>query len=434
MKTNLIRTALVALGAAAFCGTASAEWTKTYVIEWYEPAMHYGATTGVIDPGTDCPRGSNAEPNWVQELVDAGYTREQAEWLRNPANPTRSPVHGQNQMAFRGAERANVYINPTSIAESGKFYPVTGTISEGIDLDGNASNGFTSPTGIHGVDNEFYHALGCWKTYRGPPRLSSGSLTMNDGMREGSWTVVVVVTGQGADPMNDSNVQVGFYNSPDKLVKDGNGAIATDYTFRIRPDQRFEAIFPASTRNGLITSREAVNEIWMRDPSYTRELQLLRARVSLQMQPDGSLKGYVGGYRPWLPVYRGWVNARGPVIEALTWVRLPDVYYALQRYADYSPSGPDGERTHISFAMRVEALPAFVMTPDASREVASVESYRAIAPPAPARPAATSFAVIDGLVPDRNATVQAGPNAVIVPPASAGAAAAATTATRGGGQ
>ena len=35
----------------------------------------------------------------------------------------------------------------------------------------------------------------------------------------------------------------------------------------------------------------------------------------------------------------GWVAARGPVIESLTWVRLPDVYYALKRYADYIPKG-----------------------------------------------------------------------------------------------
>ncbi len=50
---------------------------------------------------------------------------------------------------------------------------------------------------------------------------------------------------------------------------------------------------------------------------------LLRAQVKLQMKPDGSLAGYVGGYRPWKDVYTGWVNARGPVIESLTWVQLP---------------------------------------------------------------------------------------------------------------
>jgi len=112
------------------------------------------------------------------------------------------------------------------------------------------------------------------------------------------------------------------------------------------------------------------------------------------------------------------VNARGTVIEVLTWVQLPAVYYALRRNADYSPTGPGGEKTHISFALRIEALPAFVMTPDGSKEVASDESYKASAPKETARTAAGSFLVIDGIVPDRDGKIQAGPNAVILPPST----------------
>jgi hypothetical protein len=384
--------------AAAFCGTASAEWTKTYAIEWNEPAMFYGAKTGVIDPGTDCPKGSNAEPNWIDELVKAGYTPAEAKWLRDPANPTRSPVHGQNQMAFRGANRENVYTHPTSTPESGKFILVSGKVSEGIDLDGDAATGMVSPTGEKGIDNEFYRTLGCWKTYRGPPRLSSGSLTFNDSMREGAWTIVIVVTGKGSDPMNDDNVDVGFYMSGDKLVKDGKGDIAYDYTFRIKPDSRYEALFKAKSKNGRITSTQATDEIWFRDPGYARDLQMLKAKVDLQMEPNGTLKGYLGGYRPWETVYKGWVGARGPVIEALTWVRLPDVYYALKRNADYAPT-PGGEKTHISSALRIDAVPAFVMTPDAKMQVASVISYKTQAGPPPTIAAGT-FRIIDGLVPD----------------------------------
>src|SRR5262245_42357411 len=102
----------VALSESMMAGSALAGWTKTYVVEWNEPAMYYGAKSGVIDPGTDCPAGTNPEVDWVKVLMDAGYTEEEAKWLRNPANPTRSPVHGQNQMAFRGKDRANVYIHP----------------------------------------------------------------------------------------------------------------------------------------------------------------------------------------------------------------------------------------------------------------------------------------------------------------------------------
>ena len=395
----------------------SAKWTKTYVIEWNEPAMYYGAKTGVTDPGTDCPQGTNPSPDWIKVLVDAGYTLEEAKWLRNPANPTRSPVHGQNQMAFRGKDRANVYVNPTSIPDPG-LVGVTGTIAEGLNLDGDENTGFTSPTGEKGIDNNFYKALGCWKTYRGPHRLSSGALNFNDAMRNGAWTTVIVVAGGGPDPMNDDHVKVGFYVSKDKMVKDGLGNIARDYTFRIAPDAKYEGVLPARTVNGRIIST-APADIMLHDPSYTANLELLRARVDLEMKPDGSLTGYVGGYRPWEPVYRGWVNARGTVIEVLTWVQLPAVYYALRRNADYSPSGPGSEKTHISFALRIDALPAFVVTPDGSREVASVESYKAFAPKEPAKPPMLPFRVVDGIVPDPK--YPAGPHAVILPAAGSSA-------------
>ena len=94
-------------------------------------------------------------------------------------------------------------------------------------------------------------------------------------------------------------------------------------------------------------------DVMLRDPGYARDLELLRAR-DLQMQADGSLSGYVGGYRPWQVVYKGWVNARGPVIEALTWVQLPDVYYALRRNADYSPKGARARR--LTFRSRCESM------------------------------------------------------------------------------
>ena len=403
--------------ATAFSGAALAAWTKTYVVEWNEPAMYYGAKSGVIDPGTDCPKGTNAEIDWIKVLMDAGYTREEAQWLRNPANPTRSPIHGQKQKAFRGKDRANVYTNPTSTPDPG-LVGVSGTIAEGLNLDGDEKTGFTSPTGEKGIDNNFYKALGCWKTYRGPPRLSSGALTFNDSMRNGSWTTVIVVSGRGADPMNDRNVKVGIYVSDDKMVKDGNGNIARDYSFRIKPHAKYEGIVPARSINGRITSTHPA-DIMLRNPAYDKDLELLRARIDLTMQPDGALKGYVGGYRPWESIYRGWVNARGPVIEALTWVQLPAVYYALKRNADYSPKGSKGEKTHISYALRVSAIPAYVLTPDATRVASSVESYKAIAPQEPERVTGLFALVVDGIVPDRNAKVQAGPNAVILPPPSA---------------
>ncbi|HTE41655.1 MAG TPA: hypothetical protein VK629_12540, partial [Steroidobacteraceae bacterium] len=169
MKVAFSRAALIAAASLGVCGSASAAWTKTYVVDWYEPAMYYGAKSGVIDPGTDCPNGSNPEIDWVKVLIKAGYTPAEANWLRNPENPSRSPVHGQNQMAFRGKDRANVYIYPESYPDPG-LVGVTGDLTEGFNLDGNVKTGYPSPSGEKGIDNNFYRAMGCTKSYRGAPR------------------------------------------------------------------------------------------------------------------------------------------------------------------------------------------------------------------------------------------------------------------------
>jgi hypothetical protein len=415
LKT-IVRSNCIVLAASLLLPLAAhAEWQRSYVIEWNEPAMYFAGESGIEGPGSDCPQGVNPEQDWVAVLVRAGYTREEAEWLRNPANPTRSPTHGQNQMAFRGENRANVYVNPTSYPDPG-LYAMTGSVAEGLNLDGNTDTGFVSPDGEPGIDNTFYKTLGCWKTYRGPERLSSGAMQFNDGMRNGSWTMVIVVSGEGTDPDNDSNVMVGFYMSQDNMVKGGDGNISPHYTYRIQPHAKYEALFPARTVEGVIESREPVSAM-LRDPGYTRDLELLRAQIKLEMKDDGTLRGYVGGYRPWLPVYEGWVNARGPVIESLTWVELPAVYYALRRDADYNPDGNGEQNTHISYALRIDALPAFVMTPDASDVATRVVSYKDQAPPLPAvtAPMIGRSRIVDGLVIDPNAEYQAGPDAVILP-------------------
>ncbi|GAB1258405.1 hypothetical protein NBRC116494_29070 [Aurantivibrio plasticivorans] len=389
---------------------ANAEWTKSYVIEWNEPAMYFGGVDGSItNPGKDCPKGVNPELDWIKVLTNAGYSEEEAKWIRNPANPTRSPVHGQNQVAFRGKDRANVYVHPESYPDPG-LYPMEGQVAEGLNLDGDDSTGLTSPAGKKGIDNVFYETLGCWKSYRGPERLSSGALQFNDAMRNGAWTTVVVVHGRGKDPLNDNNVEVGFYLSDDDMVKGGNGEIAPDYTFVVKPDAKYEAIFKAKTENGVIKTKKPSEQVMLRDPGYTRDLELLDAQLELVMNEDGTLRGYVGGYRPWMKVYQGWVDARGPVIEALTWVELPAVYYALKRTADYKPKGAKGPNTHISYALRIDAIPAYVMSPDAHNQVAKIKSYKALVDEPPQVARATRFRVIDGLVPLPDKSLKYGPD------------------------
>jgi hypothetical protein len=293
-----------------------------------------------------------------------------------PGQSERSAVSGNPKMAFRGKNFASVYKDPETYPDPG-ILPMEGKLAEGINLDDDSKTGLTSLTGEKGIDNEFYRALGCWKSFRGPPRLSSGAQTVNDPMREGQWTMLLVFHGAGNDPMNDDNVRVGLYTSGDAMVKSGDGKIVRDYTFGIKPDAKYEGVFPAKAKNGRVTSTAPV-DMMMRDPSpgaVRSGLEVLRGQIDFTFKPDGSLAGYLGGYRPWAPVYFGW-SSFGQVNEVLTWIDLPAAWYAMKRHADFSPSGPGGEKTHISFALRIDALPAYVTVPDGSALVKEVRSYK----------------------------------------------------------
>ncbi|WP_156466987.1 MULTISPECIES: hypothetical protein [unclassified Phenylobacterium] len=300
----------------------------------------------------------------------------------------------------RGKDWANVYADPTASPDSG-FVEVAGKVGEGINLDGDPRTGFASPAGEKGVDNRFYKALGCWKFYRGAAGESPSFVTANNRMRDGGWTMVVVVSGAGDDPMNDDQVRMGVFMSADTLVKDGTGNVAKDYTFRIRPHADYEALFEGKIANGRLTTA-ATPRAFLRDAGFGRGLELLQARADLQLQADGTLKGYIGGYRPFQAIFEGFLDHHGWTIESNTGVELPALWYALRRNADYSPTGPLGPKTHISFALRVQAAPAYVTDPEGQGLVSGVKSYRAAAPAGeglmryPPRP--PGYRVVDGLV------------------------------------
>jgi len=379
-------------------GAALAAWTRSFAIEWSEPAMYFGGLGSPVESGADCPNGANPDPDWPQVMIKAGYEPDAARWLFDPSNATPPRLYRLNQMAFRGKGRANVYADPTTTPDPG-LVPVAGTRGEGINLDGDLGNGFVSPTGEKGIDNNFYRALGCLKFYRAPRGQIPAAVSGNDSGRSGVWTLVIVASGQGDDPMNDEHVRLGVYLSADKPARNGAGQIAPDYTYRIRPHARYEAIFNGRISRGRITT-ETTPEIFLRDTTHGYGLQLLKARSDLQIEPDGRLRGYIGGYRPWRPVYTALLALGAPNLEYSSGFQLPAIWYALRRHADYSPGGLGGEKTHISYALRLDAVPAYVTEPDGKRLVASVKSYKTAASPDEAliRHPHSTFQTLDGVI------------------------------------
>ncbi|GAB1256381.1 hypothetical protein NBRC116494_08830 [Aurantivibrio plasticivorans] len=354
---------------------ASAGWHQAYVAEWFEPAFYYGAETGESDPGTDCPNGTNPELDWRKVLKTSYRSDADIEKILDPENPQRARMGG-----IRGPNKENVYQKPWVVPDP-KMTGVSGNIAYGFDLDNNPDTGFTSPDGTPGIDNQYYRAAGCWMAWRGPTKLSHHAKYVNDGMRDGVFSVLVLVSGEGEDPNNDQDVTVGFYLAKDPMAKDANGQIAHDYTFRINPDPRFQSIHKAKIVDGVLVSTEQT-ELRVRNvetaPFFPPQLLLHNAKIKVDTTGE-QVMAWIGGYRSIDDYYRGWAAA-GAIHELVTHVNMVGYWYALRRNADLLPD-EDGQHQAISTAYRMYLSPAFIVSPDGEREVKVAKLFPGVEDP-----------------------------------------------------
>jgi len=355
--------------------TAAQAWTKGYVVEWLEPAMYYGAPEGGggATPGTDCPDGINPALKWRELLGRYGYRDPARIDEINSAEYPRKMF--KTHWAFRGPHMDNVYENPTIVPDQG-LIEVTGKLAYGFDLDGNPNTGFTGVDGTPGVDNNFYRVSGCILAFRGPHRRGARIAITNEAMQNGLYQILVVVSG-AKDPVNDDDVTVALYTSDDRMVKDANGKIAADYTFRVDAKPTYHTVFKAKIKDGVLTSdrtflfRTHDNT----DAEQYNVLDLYKAKVRWELNADGSMSGFVGGYRDWSQTYLEkaggdvwWGNATGAgTREDLGHYDLTAWYQALRRNADGLPDPKTGKNRGISTVYRFSMVPAFIVTPNADR-------------------------------------------------------------------
>lgn len=370
-RNFVVRSAALATLVALPC-TAGA-WVKSFAVEWHEPAFYYGAKEGISAPGTDCPAGTNPEMDWRKVLKTSWRTDAEVDLILNPENPQR-PVYG----GLRGPNKENVYEQPWAIPDPG-LVGVSGDLAFGFNLDGNEKTGFKglvglgTPTGERGIDNEYYRAIGCFKAWRGPTREGHHQKYVNDGMRDGRYAILIVASGAGSDWRNDNDVKLGFYLSKDKMVKDANGNIAADYTFRVSPDKVYQTVVDARTVNGVIERTDPGQKIVTRSVD-SLPLYLLDARVRFEIKDDGALYGFIGGYRNIDDYYYEWAGG-GAIFELTMHINVPAYWYALQRSADGHFDYDTGRYTAISTAYRFYGTPAFVVTPDGEELVTTATTF-----------------------------------------------------------
>jgi hypothetical protein len=345
-------------------GEASADtWSRSFVVDWLEPAFfHDGPESDNIAPGSDCPAGTAIRPSWEKALKTAWRDEKEIAYYLDAEHASEL----KRIIRFRGPNYEDVWANPTLAPDLGGLPPVSGNTGFGFNLDGKVKpTDFTTPDGLKGVDNNYYRAAGCWVSYRGPAYHSQRGIGINGYMRDGLYTILVVVSGS-KDPMNDDDATLAFYQSKDRIVKDANGQVARDASFAIKPTTRTQSIVKVKVTNGVIETRMP-QEIRLRDEAWNSsipdQLKLDQGQLRLEIKKDGGFEGYLGGYRDWKLMYkRQAVPARDT--ETLQGIDLPSFYYALERHADWDPDPATGKNREISTAYRIRAVPAYVLTPD----------------------------------------------------------------------
>jgi hypothetical protein len=360
-------------------------WSRSYVVDWLEPAFfHDGPQNDAIAPGSDCPAGTAIRPTYERMLKTPWRDEAAVKFYADAENN----ADLKRVLRFRGPNYEDVWAHPTLAPDLGGLPPVSGNIGYGFDLDGKVKpTDFATPEGAKGVDNNYYRAAGCWVSYRGEPYRSQRGVGINGYMRDGLYTIVIVMSGN-KDPMNDDDAQLAFYQAKDKIPKDANGQVARDASFAIKPTIRTQSIVKVKIANGVVEARMP-QEIRLHDEGWNAEipdqLQMSQAQLRFRIREDGGFEGYFGGYRDWKILYKRQA-VPGRDTESNQGIDLPSFYYQLERFADADPDPVTGKNRRISTAYRIRAVPAFVLTPD-YKQVVTVP--RVFDTDAPAQLAAT---------------------------------------------
>lgn len=251
---------------------------------------------------------------------------------------------------------------------------VQSKISLGLDLDGGSSanscqhENFVSPSGERGIDNQEYRALGCTLEYRGVDGISNDIQNgMKQFMASGEWTQVILL--RGVDSLQkDNDVEVVYGNTSDRPSVDSKGKFLSGASFTVNETgARHRNVLHGRIAKGVLTtdpSEITLVQTWgqggARDIRGNRgQYRFSRARLRLQFQPDGTVTGIVGGYRPLFDVILS--EALGGAGTALVaGIDCSAYLTTLRKLADGMRDPKTGQCHGVSSAFELQGVPAFV--------------------------------------------------------------------------
>ncbi|MET0373315.1 MAG: hypothetical protein ABW128_03540 [Rhizorhabdus sp.] len=243
----------------------------------------------------------------------------------------------------------------------------------GLDLDNGGATpscvhaSFTSPTGEKGIDNQAYRAMGCtpeWLTLGEGSEVASGYRQF---LASGEWTQVLLL--QGVDSLErDDQVEVIYGNTPDRPLVDSEGQYLAGASFTIsNKAPRHRNVLRGRIVAGVLTTEPAaikLTQTWgqggVKDIRGHRTAWTLKhAQLRLTFQPDGGLRGLVGGYQPMFELVQA-PSIGGVGSATVAGIDCAAQLKTLTALADGTPDPKTGQCTTISTALDLRAVPAFV--------------------------------------------------------------------------
>jgi hypothetical protein len=303
----------------------------------------------------------------------------------DPAERTRLLL-AENKKELEESWRAYAFgANGTNICTNPEMFdrPVMRTVQSplgwGIDLDGvdGAASGdpdacpqadFISPAGERGIDNQEYRALGCTLEFRGKDGVSGeiGS-GMQQFLKSGEWTQVILL--RGVDSLvHDDDVEVIYANTPDRPFLDHDGNFLRDGTFTISTEApRHRNVLKGRIVNGVLSTEPAdieLTQTWgqggTRDIRGNRTIfDYRKGRLRLAFQPDGTLEGMLGGFRPLIDTFSA-QTLGGAGTALVAGIDCATYMSTVKHFADGLKNPKTGKCEGISSAQSIKAIPAFV--------------------------------------------------------------------------
>ncbi len=383
-KRNLIRTAcFLPLG-----GALLAVGPMTGVADFGSPAIGQQAVTKLPNPPADgimgfvvedfippVIQGKDACPEGTVRKVRDEYLAAlpEAERTRLMLKENEEELVAKWQASLFGSNNTNICSQPDMFTRA-DMRTVQSKFSHGLDLDGGKSvdtcahEEFASPAGVTGIDNQEYRVMGCTLEWRGVDGIAGDqAIGTRQFHASGEWTQVILL--KGVDSLqHDDSVEVIYANTPDRPVQDSKGHFLRGASFSASTKlPRHRNVLHGRIENGVLTTDPQdimLAQTWgqggSRDIRGNRtKFDYRRGKLQLTFQPDGSLRGMLGGYKPVFDVIQS--PGIGGVGSALVaGIDCAQYLQTLRKYADGIRDPKTGKCSGVSSAMQIRAIPAFV--------------------------------------------------------------------------